>query len=51
LPTLWTPINSKDILEKRFLTVAFAMTEGTATTADNICYANIQLDKLLMKLN
>lgn len=47
LPLLFTPINSKDILQSRYLTVAFAMIESTYTTPDNFAYANFDLDQLL----
>jgi hypothetical protein len=44
LPLLFTPINSKDILQSRYLTVAFAMIESTYTNPDNFAYANFDLD-------
>lgn len=43
---LFTAINSRQILQNRYLTVAFAMTEGTGTTPDNFAYANIDLEQL-----
>lgn len=44
LPLLFTPINSRDILQSRYLTVAFAMIESTYTTPENFAYANFDLD-------
>ena len=47
LPLLFTPINSKEILANKFLTISFAYFEQNYTTPDNFAYANIDLAKLI----
>lgn len=44
---LLTPVNSKNILEKKFLTISFAYVEQNNTTTDNLAYANINLSNLI----
>ena len=46
LPLLYTPINCHEILQTRFLTVSFQITQGTFTTSDNFAYATIDLKDL-----
>ena len=46
LPTLYTPINSLDILKKQRLVGLVKLSEGDAKTADNFAYFSLEFSKI-----
>lgn len=47
LPILYTPINCLEILQTRFLTVSFQLTQSTYLPADNFAFAVFDMKDFL----